>query len=106
MTDRKPDNIPETCCVYRRKVVVSVVAVLSEMQCGVPDSALADLLRWDLEADSGKPVLAVRFCPWCGTPHGPNSEVRISDLNPVIPEPDDPADYWKDSEAPQEDFDA
>ena len=72
----------ETCCAYRRKILVAVQGVLSEEACGVPDAVLADLLRFDLNVPSGKPVLAFRFCPWCGKVYTQDSEVRLSDINP------------------------
>ena len=75
----------ETCCVYRRKVLVTVHAVLPESACGVSDSVLADMLRFDLDVPSGRPVLAFKFCPWCGAPYTPSSEIRLSDVNAPSP---------------------
>ena len=74
-----PDPAAATCCAMRRKVVVGILAVLPEAQCGVADAELADFLRFDLESPGGKPVLAFRFCPWCGTARAPDAETRIVD---------------------------
>jgi len=80
----------ETCCVYRRKIMVSIVAVLPEQVCGVSDSHLADLLRFDLETPTNHPVIAFRYCPWCGKPFTPGSEIRITDLQDgPPPDPED-----------------
>lgn|GEM_PF-3308088 len=68
-----------TCCRIRRKVVVGIIAVLPEDQCGVSDAELADVLDFKVKARSGKPVIAFRFCPWCGTPFKEGSERRITD---------------------------
>jgi hypothetical protein len=79
----EPDPTPtpaRTCCPMRRKVLVGVISVLPEAQCGVGDAELADFLRFDLQTPSGKPVIAFRFCPWCGQPRGPEDEVRIVEL--------------------------
>lgn len=78
-----------TCCAMRRKVVVGILGVLPEAQCGVPDSELADFMRFDLEAPGGKPVIAFRFCPWCGAPRAPDGEVRIVDVRLVAGAPDE-----------------
>jgi len=75
----------ETCCVYRRKIMVSIAAVLPEAACGVSDSHLADLLRFDLDSPTGHPVLAFRFCPWCGKARDLDGETRITDV--VSPPP-------------------
>jgi hypothetical protein len=64
----------------RRKVVVGILGVLPEEQSGVPDSELADYMRFDLQTPDGKPVLAFRFCPWCGAARTPDAEVRIVDV--------------------------
>lgn len=71
-----------TCCSIRRKVMVAIVAVLPEEQCGVPDSELADVMRFDLGAPTGKPILGFLFCPWCGKPHQAGDERRVTDLSP------------------------
>lgn len=75
----------ETCCLYRRKILVSISAVLPEQVCGVPDSHLADLLRFDMEVPTGHPVLAFRYCPWCGTARDLDGETRITDATDPPP---------------------
>lgn len=59
---------------------MGILRVLSEEECGVPESELADVVRFDLSAPSGKPVISFRFCPWCGTPRDPTQETRIVDI--------------------------
>ena len=83
------EELPQTCCPLRRKVLVGILKVLSEEECGVPESELADVMRFDLESPSGKPVLAFRFCPWCGAPRDPGGETRIVDIAGPKPEGDD-----------------
>jgi len=82
------DEQPVTCCLLRRKILVGILRVLSEDECGVPDSELADVLRFDLASADGKPVLGFMFCPWCGQPRDQQGETRIVSLAPP-PEPDD-----------------
>jgi len=91
----------KTCCVYRRKIVVGIIGVLTEEACGVSDVEMADLYDPDRMSPSGKPVLAIRFCCWCGARITHENELRVSDLNQVA-EPD-PADYWKDGDDDSED---
>lgn len=69
----------EPCCKLRLKLVCGIIQILTEEQCGVPESEIADVLRFDLEVPSGKPVVGFRFCPWCGKriDDGP---VRITDI--------------------------
>lgn len=67
----------ESCCDMRRKVVAAVVAVLPEESCGLNESVLADFVTFNEEA-SEKPILRFAFCPWCGTPRGPDSEERVT----------------------------
>jgi hypothetical protein len=86
---------PPSCCLMRRKVVVGILAVLAEAQCGVADAELADFLRFDLEAPGGKPVLAFRFCPWCGTARAPDAETRIVDYDVLKAEPADDEDGFE-----------
>lgn len=79
------ERVPGDCCPYRRKILVSVQAVLPEATCGVPDSMLADLFRPDMKVPGGQPVLAFRFCPWCGTPRPLEGEHRITFNPPEAP---------------------
>ncbi|MGE0712766.1 MAG: hypothetical protein AB7N76_11285 [Planctomycetota bacterium] len=80
---------PVTCCLLRRKILVGILQVLNEEQCGVGDSELADVLRFDLSSPDGKPVIAFRFCPWCGAPRDPGGETRIVSISPPEDEDDD-----------------
>lgn len=79
----------ETCCAFRRKIVLAIIKVLPEEVCGVSDAELADLLDFTQQASSGKPILAVRFCPWCGAPRKPDSETRVSDLHVLSDDDED-----------------
>ncbi len=96
---------PPSCCAMRRKVIVGILAVLPEAQCGVPDAELADYLRFDLDAPTGKPVLAFRFCPWCGERRGPGTEHRIVDIQVVGGDAsdDDDDDFTPPREASDDD---
>lgn len=53
-------------CDMRKKILIGVFAVLPESDCGVPESVLADFIDFDMNVPSGKPVVRVRFCSWCG----------------------------------------
>jgi len=87
--EEEPDEMP-TCCNLRRKIVVAVIAVLPEEQCGISEAEMADVIEWGIEAPSGKPVVAFRFCPWCGQARKDGDEVRITDIG-NIDEDDDGA---------------
>ncbi len=87
----------------RRKVVVGILGVLPEEQCGVPDSELADFMRFDLQTPDGKPVLAFRYCPWCGTVRSAEAEVRIVDVR-VQPGDADESGESGDFEPPKDGF--
>lgn len=95
--DEDEDDIEEltSCCAYRRKILVGILRVLTEEECGVPDSELADVILFDASSPSGKMVLAFRYCPWCGKPRDEASESRITDV--LAPPPDAP-----DEEPPAE----
>ena len=82
-----PSTPPSTCCSMRRKVVVGILGVLPEEQCGVSDTELADFMRFDLNTPDNKPVLAFRFCPWCGAARAPDGEVRIVDVRFAAEQP-------------------
>jgi hypothetical protein len=69
-----------TCCLMRRKVVVVPAKVLPEEACGVPDSELVDYLIHTHDSPGGKPILAIKFCPWCGTERDPGGETRVSEI--------------------------
>jgi len=79
--------VTETCCPYRRKILVGILAVLPEEQCGVSDAEVADLIDFDMESPTGKPVIKFRFCPWCGKAMTSDSEVRITEVVPKTRQP-------------------
>ena len=82
-----PEQEADSCCPYRRKIVVGILKVMSEEECGIGDADLADIMRFDLAGLDGKPVLAFQFCPWCGKPRDPGGETRVTDVR--RPEPDE-----------------
>ena len=56
-----------TCCLMRRKVVVGLLGINTKAQCGVDDSELVDYVLHDApRLPSNKPIVAFKFCPWCG----------------------------------------
>ncbi len=88
---------PKTCCQMRRKVVLLLGPVLPQNVCGVPDSELADFLRFDITGPQNQngqsmPVLATRFCPWCGTRRNDNDETRVT---AITGGERDPTEDWK-----------
>ncbi|MCZ2418686.1 MAG: hypothetical protein LC123_02425 [Burkholderiales bacterium] len=85
-----------SCCALRTKIVVGVVGTIPEEACGVPDSALADVLRWDETSTHGRPILAFRFCPWCGARRVEGTNERVVEPRPV--EQDDPSPDWSGDE--------
>lgn len=91
-----------SCCDIRKKVVVGVVGTLPEEACGVPDSALADVLRWDETSMHGHPILAFRFCPWCGARRVEGTNERVVELMPLEELDDPPPDWSGDTEEPDE----
>lgn len=66
---------------------MGILGVLSEEECGIADSLMADVIRWDLAVPSKKPVIAVRFCPWCGHERTLEDEVQTTDVTIAKPEP-------------------
>lgn len=69
----------KTCCALRRKILVTIKTILPEDVCGIPESAVADVLRFDISSPSGAPVVAFRFCPWCGVRRTDDTERRVTD---------------------------
>ena len=92
---------PKTCCDLRRKITVFLGPILPEEICGVPDSVVADAMRFDLDGPprtDGKPgtkgVIGFRFCPWCGKPFTPSSETRITAVERPAPD-EESGEEWK-----------
>lgn len=84
MTDTKAE---ECACKLREKIVINITQVLDETVCGVPDSALVDILDFELNGPKGQPVLRIRYCPWCGK-RAP-VPARITDFGVDEPEEDE-----------------
>lgn len=91
MSDKK------VCCGMRKKIVVGIAGILSEEQCGVPDSVMVDYHDFDYQSDSGVPVslaLKFAFCPWCGTQLGADQARRTTEVIRGVEE-DDRGEAWK-----------
>lgn len=88
-----------TCCDMRRKVTVLLGPILPEELCGVPDTILADYVRFDLDAEApdGRtlPVIGFRYCPWCGKPFTADSEMRTSAAGFGGAADDESGEEWK-----------
>lgn len=89
----------KTCCQMRKKMTVFLGPYLTVEQCGIPDTILADFMRFDVDpvvAPDGtkKPVIAFRFCPWCGAPYTDKSETRTTLAHPVD---DIEGEEWKET---------
>jgi hypothetical protein len=68
-----------SCCLARRKLVVGILAVLPEEECGVSNTEIAEFIRFDLKTPKGTPVISFRYCPWCGTERALGTETRITE---------------------------
>lgn len=51
------------CCQMRRKFLIGIVGHMNT----VPDAVdVVDFMDFERTAESGAPILRIRFCPWCG----------------------------------------
>lgn len=64
----------DRCCDLRVKIMLTCYNVPEE-DCGVPDSAVADVLVWDEKSPLQRPIVQFRFCGWCGKPWKPNGTI-------------------------------
>ena len=64
---RVSHNMPnETyCCKMREKFLVGIIA--ENPQLPTPVDA-ADFMDYDAKADDDRPILRIKFCPFCGKP--------------------------------------
>jgi len=69
----------KTCCLTRRKVIVGILKILTEEECGIGEGELAGFIRWGKKTSAGTTILAFRFCPWCGEERDPEDEARITE---------------------------
>jgi hypothetical protein len=54
---------PTYCCKMREKFVVGIIGVNAD----VPEPVdLIDFLDFDVKTPGGRPILHIRFCPFCG----------------------------------------
>jgi len=93
----------ETCCEMRRKVIVGILAVMNEEECGISDTHLADFMLFDVQSPSGKPVLGFKYCPWCGKQRTGESRITETQINVEAEESTD-EDYKYDDFPSDENF--
>lgn len=80
-------------CDLRKKIVLNITAILDESECGVPDSELVNAFDPDITGPNGKPVLRIRFCPWCRGYIPLGNIARVTET-----QDDDPKEDWKGDE--------
>jgi hypothetical protein len=51
------------CCAMREKYLIGILAENAELP--TPSDVL-DFMDFDNKAEDGRPVLRIRFCPFCG----------------------------------------
>lgn len=61
------DMLPlNKCCPVRQKVALKLDKVLHVDFCGVPDTELLSVLRFNPNEKNTTPTLCFNYCPWCG----------------------------------------
>jgi hypothetical protein len=61
-----PDSEEETyCCSMRQKFLIGIVAEREDLQTPVD---AADFMDFDEKSGDDRPVLRIKFCPFCGKP--------------------------------------
>lgn len=77
----------EVCapCKMRVKVILSVLGVAPESKCGIPDSVYVDFMNFDVRVPSNKPVIQIRWCPWCGGRIDPKRGMILVDVPAGVP---------------------
>ena len=83
----------DDCCGARKKIILAIVAVLPESECGVPDSTLVDFIRFDVQHE-GKSLIVAPFCCWCGKRRDPNIIGRVTPP-PFTKQPPLEGEEWK-----------
>lgn len=53
------------CCPMREKFVLGIVAEALDVPTPVD---AADFMDFDEAAEDGRPILRIKFCPFCGKP--------------------------------------
>lgn len=78
------------CCEMRRRFLISIVGEFLEAP---KPKDLVDFLDFDQKDQEGKPIIRIKFCPFCGvaTPKGP---LRV----PKIVED---GEEWKEGKKPE-----
>jgi len=89
----------ENCtCQLRKKIVINITAILEESECGVPDEVLVNAFDPDITTSpGGKPVLRIRFCPWCRGYIPLAAIVRTTETDESEPKQD-----WQGDDAPND----
>lgn len=59
-----PDKADNYCCPMREKFIVAIVKENADVP--TPTSLADFVLDWTHE--SGKPLIGIKFCPFCGNP--------------------------------------
>ena len=78
---------PNFCCSMREKYLIGIVA--EDLDHDDPPD-LVDFLDFSAKTSQGKPILRIRFCPFCGMKM---TQQYLRALDPPIPE--FPGDEWK-----------
>ena len=60
-------DYPGFCCAMRRKFLVGVVMEAPDLADPID---LVDFLDWDQKTQGGRPIIRIRYCPFCGTKIG------------------------------------
>ena len=77
------DQLNKHCCPMKEKVILGIAKVLSEEECGIPDSALVDYHDFEYESPTKLPIsaaLTTRFCSWCGAEKNLDDKRRITEV--------------------------
>lgn len=55
----------EFCCKMREKYMVSIVAENAAVK---EPAEVLDFMDFDVKTDDGRPIIRIKFCPFCGRP--------------------------------------
>ena len=62
------------CCKMRQRFLVGIIA--EDASIPMP-YAVQDFVDYSCQSPEGKPVLKIRYCPFCGKGIGSNDTVRL-----------------------------
>ena len=77
-----PNNL-DKCCDMRTKVQLAIARVLSEEECGIPDTVMADFHDFSYQSPTNLPVaaaLVTQYCAWCGAKRRPNEKRTTTEV--------------------------